>query len=77
MPEGHPYLTHPPAPSKEGELVAGLRMNQLIQTFFVPRWGAFVYPSPGPFQGRGVGRGVPDESVAMVTTGAGDFAILQ
>ena len=55
-------MTLPPAPSQEGELVAGLRMNQLIQTFFVPRRGAFVYPSP-PSSGRGVGRGAPDESV--------------
>ena len=49
-------MTLPPAPSQEGELVAGLRMNQLIQTFFVPRRGAFIYPSPSPFPGRGVGR---------------------
>ena len=45
--------THPPAPSKEGELVAGLRMNQLIQTFFVPRWGAFCLPIPRPLPQEG------------------------
>ena len=45
--------------------------------FFCARRAPVSDPSPSPFQGRGVGRGAPDESVAMVTTGAGDFAILQ